>query len=167
MKTRIFRFICVCLFASLAVGCAATKEGMTVNKSVSPSTPGQVTKKFHVVNVKGNMFVDAVTLRNSINDSLRVAGVYSTAEDSVSIDVDLWKLDPSIDLGAGMLFYSEWTAEINYKLYQRNTVLRNVSVTNKDRVTLAEVPIGALRDRKATEKSIRGNVEKFLIEILK
>lgn len=151
----------------LGAGCAATKEGMTVATSVAEQPNPQMTSRFHVVNVKGNTLVSPDILKESINDSLRIAGLYSTADGSIAIDADLWKLDTSLDMGAGLLLYSEYVAEINYKLYRKNAVLRNIGVSNKASVSIAEMPIGEVRAQKAREKAVRGNIEKFLTELTK
>jgi hypothetical protein len=145
-------------------GCAATKEGMTVS---AVNSGGVYEHNIVVGDVKGNLFVDNEVLRQSLIASLELNRLSGTRGSVVRVDLDLWKLEPALDMGAGVIFYSEYVAQANYKVYDEGGVIKNYPVTSKGKVTLAEMPIGEMRANQAREKAVKGNLEQFIKAVIK
>lgn len=148
------------MVTALLFGCAATKEGMTVKMDDYSGVNKSI--KFDVAVVKGNFRVSESVLKESLSESLNNAGLLGAGNSSLKIDMDLWKLESSFDMGAGALLYSDWTATSNYKVYSEGVVIKNIPVTTRARVTVVEMPIGEIRGLKAREKAVKENIREFI-----
>ena len=160
--TRVLKVLGILFMVTNLFGCASTKEGMTVSNTTSG---GLHEHNFVVGDVKGNLFVDSEVLRQSLIASLKLNKLSGTSGRLVRVDLDFWKLEAALDMGAGAILYSEFAAEANYKVYDEGGVIKNYPVKSTGKVTLLEMPIGLIREKQAREQAVKSNLEQFIKEV--